>query len=217
VQWKTEHSKCDKEIDFDSTLVYYHDHKADFEYPAQARWEQLSAPFAGYSTKEEAFRAIADMGNRVLSGRPFAEVAKQLSKEPTADKGGYRDWTTKGALVSKVLDEAIFSPMLPVGRMSTIIEDADGYHIVRLIERRDAGIMSFLDAQKGIKAKLTEERSKKLANDYLDGLRKQAQIWTIFDNDGGPTPWHEQPKDQFAPAAQAAPGIAGTAQPGYSR
>ena len=197
-QWKNEKTKSDKDIDFDSTLVYYHEHKAEFEFPAQANWEQLSAPFASYDNNAQAYRAIVEMGNRVLSGQPFAQVAKQFSKGPTADKGGDRDWTTKGALVSKTLDAAIFSPTLPVGRMSTIIEDADGYHIIRLIERRDAGIESFLDAQKGIKKKLTDERSKKMSDDYIETLRKQAQIWTIFDNDGGPLPWKNDSTGQPA-------------------
>ena len=105
---------------------------------------------------------LSAMGNDVLRNvAPFPEVAKKQSQGPTKDSGGYRDWTTKGALVSKVLDEAMFSPNLPVGRMSQILEDTDGYHIIRVIERQDAGMVPFRDAQGGIKKKLKEERITK--------------------------------------------------------
>lgn len=181
-EWKSEHAKPEKEIDFDTALIYYHEHKAQFSFPSQARWEQLTATFANFDDKNGAWRAICQMGNDVLRGVPFADVAKKHSQGPTADKGGYRDWTTKGALVSKVLDEAVFSPTLPVGQMSQIIEDTDGYHIVRVIERIDAGVKPFRDAQGDIKKKLTEEETKRLSTEYLQKLREKTQVWTIFDD-----------------------------------
>ena len=38
------------------------------------------------------------MGNDVLNGRPFEEVAKESSEGPTAYNGGLYDWTTQGSL-----------------------------------------------------------------------------------------------------------------------
>ena len=69
--------------------------------------------------------------------------------------------------------------------MSQILEDNDGYHIVRVIERHDAGMMPFRDAQVEIKKKLKEERSKKTTDEYLEKLRNKTQIWTIFDDQPG--------------------------------
>ena len=64
------------------------------------------------------------MGNEVLRGGDFATMAQARSHGPTASKGGQHDWTSKGSLVSKEIDAAIFS--LTVGRMSQIIEDSKG-------------------------------------------------------------------------------------------
>ena len=217
-EWLSEQSRSDKEIDFDTALVYYHEHKAEFSFPAQARWEQLTALFADFNDKQKAWNAIVDMGNDVLRGiAPFAEVAKKKSKGPTADQGGYRDWTTKGALVSKVLDAALFSPYLPPGRMSTIIEDTDGYHIIRVIERKDAGVVPFRDAQGGIKKKLKEERLKKSTTEYLEKLRGKTQIWTVFDEPAA-TPAGQAPAGQV-PSAQlpAAQNTAPASGYGYRR
>ena len=60
-----------------------------------------------------------------------------IHKGPTSHEGGRYDWTTKGSLVSDVIDQAIFS--LPVGKLSRILEDEKGFHIVRVIEREDCG------------------------------------------------------------------------------
>ncbi len=67
--------------------------------------------------------------------------------------------------------------------MSQILEDNDGYHIVRVIERHDAGMKPFRDAQVEIKKKLKDERNKKGTEEYLEKLRNKTQIWTIFDDE----------------------------------
>ena len=125
---------------------------------------------------------LAVMGNEVLAGRPFEEVARARSEGPTAQAGGTFDWTGKGSLASKPLDEAIFS--LPVGQLSTILEDESALHIVRVIERQDAGRTPFLEAQVQIRQTLRDERRRKQVESYLAKLREQTPIWTVFDDDG---------------------------------
>lgn len=123
---------------------------------------------------------LATMGNEVLAGRPFAEVAKARSEGPTAAAGGACDWTGRGSLASKVLDEALFS--LPEGQLSAIIEDGETLHIVRVIERREPGRTPFLEAQVGIRDALREERRKKALEEYLAKLRERTPVWTVFDD-----------------------------------
>ena len=147
-------------------------------------------------------RALAEMGDEVLRGKQFADVAKARSQGLTADKGGQRDWTSKGALRSNVLDEAIFG--LPVGTMSRILEDEDGFHIIRVIERKEAGAVPVKDAQVEIKNKLKEERSKKQTSAYLDKLRGETAAWTILDNDSEP-PEDSEPPDDSEPPGKSRP------------
>ncbi len=173
----------DDDIAFTAMLDYYQRHLHDYDYLAKARWEELMVRFDRFNSKGEAYQALADMGNQVLHGANFAEVAKTRSQGPTADQGGARDWTNRGALRSAVLDEAIFG--LPVGRMSLILEDEFGFHIVRVVERKDAGRTSFPDAQPEIKKKLKDDIAKKRSDEYLDKLRNRTQVWTIFDTPGG--------------------------------
>lgn len=178
--WYSQHVKKDKEIPISQVLGYYQQHIADFEYPAKARWEQLMVSFDRYNSKPEAYRALAEMGNDVLRGADFVEVAKKRSHGPTAAKGGAWDWTTKGSLVSKLLDEAVFG--LPVGGMSQILEDDKGFHIVRVVERVDAGCKPFLEAQVEIRDKLREEQNKRDKDEFLAKIRQRTPVWSIFDS-----------------------------------
>jgi parvulin-like peptidyl-prolyl isomerase len=185
--WENQHIKANREVPLSEQVGYYQQHIAEFEYPAKARWEELMVSFDRYNNRQEAERAIAEMGNAVLRGANFADVAKTRSHGPTRFEGGVYDWTTKGSLVSKLLDEAIFG--LPIGRMSQILEDDNGYHVVRVIERVDAGRKEFLDAQTEIRKKLRDEDLERQTKEFVEKMKSRTPVWTIFDaQPGGSSP-----------------------------
>ena len=65
-----------------------------------------------------------------MRGAAFAEIAKAKSDGFTAKDGGVHDWTTKGALQCKAIDDALFT--LQVGQMSSIIDSGPAFHIIRV-------------------------------------------------------------------------------------
>jgi parvulin-like peptidyl-prolyl isomerase len=182
-QWAREQMKGTGEVTHEQMLDYYQEHASEYEHQAQVRWEQLMVRFSDFPNRQEAWKALAQMGNQVLGGVPLAEVAKARSKGPTATSGGMRDWTRQGSLVSESLNQALFT--LPIGQLSQILEDKQGLHIIRVVERKEAGRTPFLEAQTEIREKIKEERKRKKYDDYLARLRKQTPVWTIFDNSNG--------------------------------
>ena len=183
-QWRGRSINRDPEISRAELLAYYEDHSADYEVDARARWEEIMVRFDRFSTRGDAHRRLCEIGNEVLTRRvAFADAAKQHSQGFTSDEGGQRDWTTQGALVAKKIDTALFSPSLPVGAMSPILESDTGYHIVRVVERQDAGRTPFVEAQVEIRKTLREQKVTEESNAYLAKLRKNARVWTIFDDE----------------------------------
>ena len=182
-EWLRSQVKLDEEVPHAEVLGYYQQHLPDYEFPAKSRWEELMVRFDRFPNKEAAYAAAAEMGNLAMRGAPFAEVAKTRSQGATADSGGAHDWTTKGSLVSKTLDDTLFT--LPTGTFSQIIETERGFHIVRVLERKDAGRISFVDAQGEIKKKLKDESVKKQISKYLDDLRQKTPVTTMYDNQPG--------------------------------
>lgn len=178
-QWVQQKVTSDEEIPHAEMIAWYQSHLADYDFPAKAKFEQLTTRITPTQTREQAWNKLAAMGNDVLEGKPFAEIARTRSEGPTAASGGAYDWTTKGSLASKILDEAIFR--LPVGQLSTILDDGTALHIVRVTERTEAGRTPFVEAQVGIRQELTDERRKREMDDYLAKLKERTPVWTIFD------------------------------------
>ncbi len=171
------------EIPHADLIAWYQNHLAEYEYPAKARFEALTVKMGLKRSRSQAWDMLAAMGNEVLGGRPLADVAKARSEGPTASLGGAFDWTGQGSLASKKLDEAIFS--LPVGELSAIIEDGETLTIVRVVERKPAGRVPFLEAQVEIRETLLDERRRAATDEYLARLRDRTPVWTVFDDPSG--------------------------------
>jgi len=168
------------EVTHQEMLQYYEEHVAEYAVTAKARFEILSVKFANFPGKTEAFNAIATMGNEVYFGAPFSAVARKGSQDVNADKGGAYDWTSQGSLASAAIDQALFT--LEPGKLSQIIEDDRGYHILRVIERKDAGQVSFLEAQQKIKDDITAKKREADYKKFLASLGERTKVWTIYDD-----------------------------------
>jgi hypothetical protein len=185
-EWVRSKVKINEEVSPDEMLEYYQSHLADYEFSTQARWEELTVNKGRFPSEREAYDEMARIGNEVwqlgtraqVFGPAFADVAKRNSDGFTAKKGGVQDWTTKGALQCAAIDEALFT--LQVGQMSQIIDSGPAYHIVRVLERREAGRKPFTDVQGEIRDALKEQRMRAEMEEYLVELRRRARVWTVF-------------------------------------
>jgi hypothetical protein len=175
--------KLNQEVTHDQLLDYYQTHLDEFQVPTRARWEQLSVLFRRTPDKVAAWDLIVQMGNQVVfGGAPLKAVARRSSHEKNAARdGGYHDWTPFNDFgISRVINDAVFT--LPLNELSQVLEDEEGLHIVRVLERTEAHIKPFSEAQKEIKDKLQAEMRNDAYKQYVEGLRKKTPIWTIFDD-----------------------------------
>ncbi len=179
--------KKQPEVTHADMLEYYRQNADKFAVPAKARFELLSVYFSRSEGRTEAQKKAAannqirSMGNAVFFGTPFAEVAKKFSHEANAPFGGQYDWISKGSLASEKIDAAAFS--LPLKRLSEVLEDERGYHIVQVLERSDARQIPFEEAQKEIKEKIKKERRDAKIKEVLESLKEATPIWTIYDEE----------------------------------
>jgi parvulin-like peptidyl-prolyl isomerase len=186
-EWIRSKVKINEEVSPDEMIEYYQSHLSDYDYPAQVRWEELMVRKDRFSDPAAAYAELANMANEVVQrykanpvpGPSFAEVAKAKSDGFTAKDGGLHDWTTKGALRAAVIDHELFT--LEIGQMSWPLETEDSFHIVRVLERKEAGREPFTEVQGKIREKLKEERFQAGVEQYLAKLRRDARIWTAYD------------------------------------
>ncbi len=171
----------EEEITLDEMLHYYQTHAKQYEYQAKVRWQEIVIPYGEKRTREEAWRLLAWIGNQLLRGASFEQMAKKYSEGITSEQGGVRDWISQGALASEELDRLLFS--LPPGQLSPIVELDKELRIVRVLQRKPAGRTSFLEAQAEIRKKLQEQKRRKKLEEYLERIRRGVPVWTVFDQE----------------------------------
>jgi hypothetical protein len=190
-EWLRQKTPKPNPVTHDEMLEYYQQHIEEYRYEAQVKWEELMVRFDQFNgDRDAAWAALAAMGNAVwekaqanpgVRGAVFADVAKAKSQGFTAADGGLHDWMTMGALKCAALNDALAA--LPVGQMSAGIESEQGFHIVRVLDRKAAGCTPFTEAQTKIRETLEMKAKSKLFQQELAKIRKTARVWTIFDGD----------------------------------
>lgn len=192
-EWMKQRVPKPKDVTHEQLLAYYEDHSTDYDYLATAEYEELMSRFDRFGGDRDAtWRAICQMGNEVwkkalanpgFRGPVFADVAKNNphSHGFTAGDGGIHEPVTIGDLRCDAMNKALEE--LQVGQLSNVIESQDGFHIVRVLERRPAGRTSFEEAQAGIRETLEEQQIQELRAAELMKLLEGASVWTVFDGD----------------------------------
>ena len=175
----SKHVNTKPEVTHQEMLDYYRQNAAEFAVPAKARFEILTVKFANFPTKGRRLEHAGPDGERGV----FQHAVCHRGPQPLA--GTQRP---EGRLLR--LDDAR-QPGLQAdrrgrlharaGKLSQIIEDERGYHIVRVIERADAGEVSFLEAQPGIKKALIAQKLEADYKQYVEMLRTSTRVWTIYD------------------------------------
>ncbi|HET6881121.1 MAG TPA: peptidyl-prolyl cis-trans isomerase [Pirellulales bacterium] len=181
-EWLRKEIKYDEHVGHDEMSAYYHEHRPEYEFKAKVRYEEIRVNYGTERDKRAAWDAIHQLAKQVHAGAPLADVAKAHSDASSAPKGGLNDWTTQGSIRCQPLDRTLFQ--LPIGVLSQVIDDGRAYIVVRVLERTEAGITSFQDAQLGIQKKIKEQREKaareKKIMDFM--IKQKARVWTIYDD-----------------------------------
>ena len=81
-------------------------------------------------TEEEAKK----LRDEIINGKPFAEVAGEVSLCPSGQNGGDLGYFGRGMMV-KPFEDAAFS--MEVGEVSAPVETQFGWHLVKLLDKKD--------------------------------------------------------------------------------
>lgn len=105
------------------------------------RWESVTARFAQFRSRSRAWANIAYFRKRALNihGKPPAGFHRNKLTVRT------HGWTLPKDVHSQPLKRALQS--LPVGRVSSVLEDGEGYHLVRVLQRHLHSDASVSEAQ----------------------------------------------------------------------
>jgi len=120
--------------------------------------------------KAQAKAKAEELLKQLQDGADFAELARANSDDPgSAPDGGDLGFSRKGRMVPP-FENAVFA--LETNQLSDIVETSFGYHIIKVTDRKD----SFEQLKDQILRTLKWEKQADFAKDYLESLKKEANI-----------------------------------------
>lgn len=124
--------------------------------------------------KAEALAKAQDLLRQIKEeGADFVELAKVHSQSPSKDKGGDMGFQPRGAWVAS-FEKVAFE--LKVGQISDVVETPYGYHIIKVTDRKEAGVKPFEQVREEIIKMLKQRKQGELFQKYLVQLRAGANI-----------------------------------------
>ncbi len=166
-----------KITDNDANNFYSADTK-QFETPEQVRASHiLIKPDPNTDPNEAKAEALAkaqDLLKQIKEeGADFAELAKVHSQSTSKDKGGDMGFQPRGAWIAS-FEKVAFE--LEVGQISDVVETPYGYHIIKVTDRKEAGVKPFEQVREEIIKMLKQKKQGELFQKYLMQLRAGANV-----------------------------------------
>jgi len=111
---------------------------------------------------------------RLKGGADFARLAMEVSQDPgSAKKGGDLGYFGRGKMIPE-FDRAVFK--LKEGELSEPVKTEFGYHIIKLTGRRPGQLVEYSKISEILRQRLTREKQKKVFEEWVSGLKKDAKI-----------------------------------------
>jgi parvulin-like peptidyl-prolyl isomerase len=159
---------------------YYQEKIADFTTQTKAVILLIEAnPTNLNGDNNAAIARLKDIKQRAEHGEDFATYARNQNDLPGAagpdGDGGSHEIEPNSFVLTKV-EKQVWT--VPVGQISDVIQDQDGYYIFKLISRDEGGTRSFADTtvQEIITKKLRDQQIVIRRDAVLDKLRNEAII-----------------------------------------
>jgi peptidyl-prolyl cis-trans isomerase SurA len=147
----------------------YDAHKADYVRPPTVHLSEIVI-----RSQDASATALArDLVRRARAGEDFAALARTYSQVPSRVSGGDLGELRRGELTGD-LEKIVFA--LPKGGVSDPIRTTEGFRILHVADRTEGSVVPFEEAKAEILKRLTQDRTSKAYEEYMEGLRKTAAI-----------------------------------------
>lgn len=167
----------DKIIVTDSEIgAYYNEHRQEYEGKESVRMKQLLLvvpPGADKNVKMKIRNNALQLRELIMKGESFDLLAVKYSQGPAAAQGGDVGFIEKGTIIPEV-ETVAFN--LPLNQVSEVIESNVGFHIIKVVDKKGAGLKPIAMVREEIKAKIEEEKLDKKFAEWISSVRAKSHI-----------------------------------------
>jgi peptidyl-prolyl cis-trans isomerase C len=156
---------------------FYDENTTSMQRPEQFRASHILIRIEESQTpevKEEARKKATAIRSMIDAGQDFSELARKNSDDPgSKESGGELPWMSKGQTVPPF--EAAALALAP-GETSGVVESQFGYHIIKLHEKRSAGVMTYEEVEGRIDEFLKRRTLQQKIETEIQTLKAQGKV-----------------------------------------
>lgn len=124
------------------------------------------------TSEDDAYRVISQIRERIVKGADFAETAKGMSEDASANNGGDLGWLSPGDTVPEF--ERAMEALMP-GQMSQPVQTQFGWHLIQVMERRTQDVS--LDRHRhSARQAIRNRKADMIMQEWLQQLRDQTYV-----------------------------------------
>jgi peptidyl-prolyl cis-trans isomerase C len=160
--------------------AYYKQNPDQFKQPEQLRASHILFSVDGSATADfrKTTREQAEgVLKRAKAGEDFAALAKQYSKDGSAQQGGDLNFFPRGQMVP-AFDQAAFA--LKPGEISGIVETQFGYHIIKATDYKAERIVPLAEVSDRLGAFLRQRKQQELVQQFVESLKAKYKIEVLI-------------------------------------
>lgn len=156
--------------------AFYDAHPDLFKMPERVRASHILVKVDQNASDEDKAKArekLTEAGKRIKKGEDFAVIAKEVSECPSAAKGGDLDYFQRGQMVPE-FEEVAFA--LKPGETSDIVTTQFGFHIIKVVDKKEAGSVPFDEVKERVEQHLKQEKVNEQLTQYVSQLKSKANV-----------------------------------------
>jgi len=150
-----------------------------YKIPEKVKLRHILVSFQG-RTKEEARRRAEEARGKMLAKGPFYPIVREYSNDPSARAGGGEIGPAAYSSLPTELAQA--ARKMQPGEVSGLIESADGYSVIELLDRKAAGVIPFEAAKKSLIADEEKKYRRGVMDKKLGEITQSKEITIYTDN-----------------------------------
>lgn len=152
---------------------YYADHLEEFKLGDQVKLRSIMISSRGKPNPALVRELVAELGQSLDDGAPFADLAKIYSEEAIGQQGGDRGWVERDGLRKELADVAF---QLPVGGHSDVLELGETFWLLKVEAVRKNHARTLPEVRDEIEATLTAQEQNRLHQQWIDRLKEKSFV-----------------------------------------
>ncbi|HEV3117771.1 MAG TPA: peptidyl-prolyl cis-trans isomerase [Gemmataceae bacterium] len=156
-------------------VEYYKNHPEEFEVKDSVTWQDIFVDAGKYPNRDAARQAAQAVADKARRGGDFLQLVAQFDNGDSTYRNGEGYGHHRGEIKPPDAEPLLFK--MADGEVGPILEQANGYHVIRLVKREHAGVKPLDEkVQKAIRNKLENAALEREYKRLLADLRRRATI-----------------------------------------